>query len=185
MVKHGLLTGTSEAPRLFSWAFDKTFERWKTNHQKPPSMMLPAPFAGMEGLKVDGSWSGFADDLFIKDELPDHTEESSKHIILNNATSLDETPRGGQTYKIFVSWRSCQVSADIGEQRHLTSLVPFGKILGRARYLGGRYSFNGSNKAEIECRLQAMAPNWQIVPQRRITSSTHGPEALAKQAAAT
>ena len=26
MVKHGLLMETSEAPRLFSWAFDKTFE---------------------------------------------------------------------------------------------------------------------------------------------------------------
>ena len=43
------------------------------------------------------------------------------------------------------------------------SLVPFGKILGRARHLGGRYAFNGSNKAEIECRLQAMAANWSAL----------------------
>ena len=29
MVKHGLLMGTSEAPRIFSWAFDKTFKRFE------------------------------------------------------------------------------------------------------------------------------------------------------------
>ena len=45
-------------------AFDKTFKRWKLSHQTPPSMMLSAPFAGMEGSEVDGSWSGFADDFF-------------------------------------------------------------------------------------------------------------------------
>ena len=45
----------------------------------------------LRGSKVDGSWSGFADDLFIKDELPDHTAESAKDIILSNAASLDET----------------------------------------------------------------------------------------------
>ena len=49
--KHGLLMEMSEVPRIFSWAFDKTFKRWKTNHQTPPSMMLSAPFAGMEGSK--------------------------------------------------------------------------------------------------------------------------------------
>ena len=54
-------------------------------------MMLSAPFAGMEGLEVDGSWSGFADDLFIKDEPSDHKAESAKDIILNNASSLEET----------------------------------------------------------------------------------------------
>ena len=31
------------------------------------------------------------DGLFIKDELPDYTAESAKDIILNNASSLDET----------------------------------------------------------------------------------------------
>ena len=91
MVKHGLPMGTSEAPRIFSGAFDKTFRRWKTSHQTPPSMMLSAPFAGMEGSKVDGSWSGFAEDSFIKYEIPDHTAETAKDIILNNASSLDET----------------------------------------------------------------------------------------------
>ena len=45
-------------------------------------------FAGVEGSNVGGSWNGFADDLFIKDEPP---AESAKEIILNNASSLDET----------------------------------------------------------------------------------------------
>ena len=29
VVKHGFLMETSEAPRVFSWSFDKTFQRWK------------------------------------------------------------------------------------------------------------------------------------------------------------
>ena len=40
---------------------------------------------------MDGSWSGFADDLFIKDEISDHTAETARDIILSNASSLDET----------------------------------------------------------------------------------------------
>ena len=91
MVKHGFHMGTSEAPRIFSWAFEKTFKRWKMSPQTPPSMMLSAPFTALRGSKVDGSWSGFADDLFIKDELPDHTAESANDIIVSNAASLDET----------------------------------------------------------------------------------------------
>ena len=55
MVKHGLLMETAEAPRIFSWSFDKTFKRWKQNHQTPSSMMLTAPFAGMMGMEIDGS----------------------------------------------------------------------------------------------------------------------------------
>ena len=47
-----------------------------------------------------------------------------------------------------------------GGERRLTALIPFGQVLGRARHFGGRHAFNGSNKAEIECRLQAMAANW-------------------------
>ena len=39
VVKRGLLMVTSEAPRIFSWSFDKTFKRCK------PLMMLAAPFA--------------------------------------------------------------------------------------------------------------------------------------------
>ena len=89
MVKHGLLLGRLRHHAFFSWAFDKTFKRGKMSHQTPPSMMLSAPLTALRGLKVDGSWSGFADDLFIKDELPDHTAESAKDIILGNA--LDET----------------------------------------------------------------------------------------------
>ena len=45
MTKHGLLMGTSEAPRVFSRSFDKIFKRWKLSHHTPPLMMLAAPFA--------------------------------------------------------------------------------------------------------------------------------------------
>ena len=45
--------------------------------------------AGMRGTKVDGSWVGFVDDLIIKDVLPDHTADSTKDVILNDAESPD------------------------------------------------------------------------------------------------
>ena len=160
LLKHGLLMGTSEAPRIFFWSFDKTVKRWKQNHQTPYSMMLTAPFAGMKGREMDGSWSGFADDLFIKDEVLDHTAESAKDIIIDNAESLDAA-LAEDRYK--QNLRKLEIVPSIRgyrEQRRLTSLVPFGKILGRARHFGGRYAFNGNNKAEIECRMQAMAANW-------------------------
>ena len=68
-----------------------------------------------------------------------------------------------------------------GEQRRLTSLAPFGKILGRARHLGGRYAFNGSNKAELECRRQGLRGFWfarsplshrRLIFQSRIVSAS-------------
>ena len=71
---------TSEAARIFSWSFDKTFICWKLTHQTSPCTMLSAPFAGMEGTQVDNSW------LFTNDE-PDHSGVSQ--------TSLDATAGGG------------------------------------------------------------------------------------------
>ena len=113
MVKHGLLMGTSAAPRIFSWGFDKTFERWKMSHQTPSSTMLSAPSAGMEGSKVDGSWSGLADDLFTKDEILDHTAETAKDTILNNASSLDEDAGRGQVQtELAQAGDRARVSAD-------------------------------------------------------------------------
>ena len=125
MVKHGLLMETSEAPRIFSWSFDKTFKRWKLNHQTQPLMMLAASFAGMRGTKVYG-------------------------FILSNAASLANT-LADDRYK--QNRRKLEIVPSIrryGEQRRLTSLVPFGKVLCRARHLGGRYASNGSNKAEYD-----------------------------------
>ena len=92
-------------------------------------MMLTAPFAGMNGTKIDGSWSGFADDLFIKDEVPDHTAESAKDIIMNNAGSLDAA-LAEDRYK--QNLRKVEIVPSIRryrEQRRLTALIPFGKYL--------------------------------------------------------
>ena len=119
-------------------------------------MMLSAPFAGMKGTKVDGSWSGFADDLFIKDEVPDHTAESAKDIIMDNAGSLDAA-LAEDKYK--QNLRKLEIVPRIrryGEQRRLTALVPLWKGPGQsAGTLEADTPFNGSNKSEIECRLQA------------------------------
>ena len=142
---------TSEAPRIFSWKLD---------HLLPPSMMLSAPFAGMEETPVNGSWSGFADDLLIKDELPHRTAEATRDVILNNAASPDARlaeVRHTQNLRNLMCVPSIR---RYGEQRQLTVLVPHGKILGRARR---RCAFNGSNKAEIECSLQSMAVNWSAL----------------------
>ena len=127
------------------------------SHQTPPSMMLSAPFTALRGSKVDGSWSGVCGRSV---DLPDHTVESAKghHLEQRSAIGRGRWRRTGVN-NIFVSGRLCPVSADTGNN-HDSPLVPFGKILGRARHLGGRHAFNGSNKAEIDCRLQAMAANW-------------------------
>ena len=85
--------------------------------------MLAAPFAGMRGTKVDGSWSGFADDLFIKDVLSDHKANAAKDVILNNAASLDHTLAEDQ-YK--QNLRKLEIVPSIrrnGERRRLTPLV--------------------------------------------------------------
>ena len=111
-------------------------------------MMLEAHFARMRGTNVDGSWNSFADDLFMKDVLRDHTADSGKDVILNNAGSLDNT-QAEDRYKR--NLRKLEIVPSIsryGEQRVAHFTGPFGKILGRARHLGGRHAFNGSNKAE-------------------------------------
>ena len=53
--------------------------RWKLDQRTSPIMLLSALFEGMMG-QVDRSCSGFADDLFIKNDLPDHTAESARDI---------------------------------------------------------------------------------------------------------
>ena len=76
---------------------------------------------------------------------------------MDSAESLDAALAGNR-YK--QNLRKLEIVPSIRsyrEQRRLTALVPFGKILGRAIHLGGRYAFNGSSKAETEFRLQAMA----------------------------
>ena len=123
-------------------------------------MMLTAHFAGMKRTKIDGSWSGFSEDIFIKDEALDHTADAAKDIIMDNAESLDAA-LAGDRYK--QNLRMLEIVPSIRryrEQRRLTALVPFGKILGRARHLGGRYAFNGGSKAETAFRLHAMAAIW-------------------------
>ena len=100
---------TSEAPRIFSWSFDKTFKRWKLHHQTPT-----AHDAG-------GT-------LFIKDVLPDRTADSAKDVILNNAASLDNTLAEDRYRQNLRKFEIVPSIRRYGEQRRLTSLVPFGKI---------------------------------------------------------
>ena len=58
-----------------------------------------------------------------------------------------------------------------GEQRRLTSLVPFGKILGRARHLGGRCALSAvatKRKSSADCR------RWRRTGRHREASGSHG-----------
>ena len=75
-------------------------------------MMLSAPWAWMEGTQGDGSWSGFADDLFSNDVLPDHTAESVTDVILNNATYQTPPWRRIGTSKTSVNRRLCPAFGD-------------------------------------------------------------------------
>ena len=76
---------------------------------------------------MDGSWSGFADDLLIKDVLPDHTADSAKDVS-NNAASLDNTLAEDRYKQKLRKLETVPSIRRHGEQRRLTSLVPFGKI---------------------------------------------------------
>ena len=83
----------------------------------------------------------------------------AKDVILYNAESLNNTLAENH-YK--QNLRTLEIVPSIrryGEQRRLTSFVPFRKLLGRAGHFGDRYAFVGSNKADIDCRLQAMVAN--------------------------
>ena len=92
-------------------------------NQTSPIMMLETPFAGMgRRRKVDGSWSGVADDLFIKDVLPDVTADSPKDVVLNHSTTRRQRI---DTSKTFASWRSCRASVDMvskDDSHHWTRL---------------------------------------------------------------
>ena len=69
-----------------------------SRHHKSPFMMMPAPFVVMEGTQEDGSWSGFANDLFIKNELGPLTSlVPSERSLAGPGTSEAATPSMGAT----------------------------------------------------------------------------------------
>ena len=74
---------------------------------------------------MDGSWSGFADDLFIKDELPDHTAESAKDIIIEQRSVTGRNGGRGQVLKNLRKLETVPSIRQYGERRRLTSLVLF------------------------------------------------------------
>ena len=95
MVKHGLLVETSAAPRIFSFFLTRP----KMLETDPPDLTVHDAVSTLRMDVWDASglsWTGFADDRFIKRELYDHTKESAKYIILSNATSIDATLAEGR-----------------------------------------------------------------------------------------
>ena len=112
-------------------------------------MMHRAPFAGIG----ERQYSGFTI----------HSSKTSHRTTHRRPPELDATLVEDRYTQIIRKLQSMPSIRRYGEQRRLTALIPFGKILGRARHLRDRYAFTGSNKAEIECRLQAMAVNWSAL----------------------
>ena len=149
MVKHGLLVEISVTPRISSWSSDKTFRRWTLTHQTSPSIMLSKFFAGMDGTKMDGSRSCFADDLFIKYAPPDHTAKSSKDVILDNATSIDTTLAEKRYKQNLDKLETVPRIRRYGEQGLLAKLVLFGQDPGwnqaLLRPLGLQWHQHGGN----------------------------------------
>ena len=147
MVKHGLLMGTSEAPRIFSWGFDKTFRRWKMSHQTPLSMML-SRIVELLRRRLVHQGRGFRP----------HRGNCERHHP-EQRINIGRDAGRGQIQTKSAKAGDCTEYPQIRGTK-TPHLAGFGKILGRARHLGGRCSFNGSNKAEIDCRLKAMMANW-------------------------
>ena len=95
----------------------------------------------------------------LTDEPPHHTTESARDIILNSAALFDAAvaedwcKQNLRKLEILPSVRSTQHSP-MWEQRRLTSLVPFNRILAEPGTSEAVYAFGGSNS-----RLQSMAVN--------------------------
>ena len=79
---------------------------------------------------MDGSWSGFADDLFTKNEINDHTADTAKDNILDNAASLDATLEEDRYKQNLGKLVIVPCIRRNREQIRFTELVLFGNILG-------------------------------------------------------
>ena len=137
--------GTSETPRIFSWSSDNTLKRWKLTHQTS---------------RDGGNKSGRLLERLCRRRV--HQRRATRsHSGVSQRRHFEQR----NITRYYAGGGSVQAKPSQAEhsakrvQKRLTSLVSFGKILGRARHLRGRRAFNGSQKAEIECTLQAMVAN--------------------------
>ena len=121
LVKNGLLMET----HMSSWSFEKTFKRSKLTHQTS----RPSCCRHLSQRWTERNWAVHRAALpatYLSKMCFPITQRS---VILNNAASL-VTTRAEDRYK--QNLRKLEIVPGIrrhGEQRRLTSLVPFGKIL--------------------------------------------------------
>ena len=125
---------------------------------------------------MDASWSGFADDMAVT------------HIGLNKARTGPLGPGPGTAMQLHLQLSQSKEDFDeavgLGKLKQNASkreLVPGlltqnehrkfelmakegeGMVGPRARHLGGRYTYNGGNAAEVKHRIQALETGWAIM----------------------
>jgi len=163
IVGDGGLQGTGEAPIFFLASFLKKITSWLLDvdmfRVTKPAIVTCAIFGG----KVDGSISGFADDIFRKLPLPMQIPTSQRA-----EAAVDILKFSNQTYdEATTPYKQNMAKQEIvpvlgahSQTKQFARMMADVQVGASARHLGGRYVWNGSNAEEIGRRLQAIVIAW-------------------------
>ena len=117
----------------------------------------------MQGWKEAKTCTGvYADDIIKKHLVKSGRAEEAMQIVSEQSKRLTEHL---QRSKLKQNQDKKELVLFLGNRREMRELqekLPReqGRVMARARHLGGRLSFNASNAVEITYRLQAMTKGW-------------------------
>ncbi len=105
---------------------------------------------------MDGSWSGFAEDLCIKESVRGHTTDEAGELLDSMGTSIN---RRLEEYTYKHNRRQLEIAPSMRKRGASKALArarqnEMGKVLPHARHLGGRLSYNDSISEELLNRGQ-------------------------------
>ena len=163
----GNIVGSSEGPRLFSWAYNKKIDKWLHARKEcapSPTITLVHP----KGSRHTGEAVIFADDSNTRRIIP--PGESLQDAIwglYNDDKCFDDIMNEG-------NWVQNTTKADIVPSmgnaglrkfKAVAALDPDTKYISdrcvpHARHLGGTVAYNSSCKKEIDNRVQSMKAGW-------------------------
>ena len=163
----GNIVGSSEGPALFSWAYNKQFDRWLACRKivdDSPSITLVHP----RGTRHTAVAVLFADDSATRKIIPPHQSLQQAIIgLMNEDKCFDEVIGKGNwvqnTSKAYIV--PSLGNSGLRQFRAIAASDPDTKYIAdrclpHARHLGGTVAYNGSLLKEIEKRLEAIRVGW-------------------------
>ena len=149
--------GSSEEPIIFAKIMQRPFHAWRS--ARPASQALDLQ-CGIVPRKLDGGTSVFADDIFDK-ILVRSGEAGEAHLLTQQSDAHLDTElthvgllQNKGKREIVPSFLRSQ------ETKRFKELTKEGKVLPRARYLGGRYAWNLATMEELQYKCSAMRVGW-------------------------